>query len=270
MPKHLSNLKDVYKKTYEELKNPKSPIGVFLAKIENQNVNEPKPLKDAIKNFIKVYEAEEKNFVMPDPNVKVVSYKAEQERLSANMDVERKLEEAVVNMQKALDTFASLNMEGKKTPTTEEIEQMKSTNEKLKAQRDRVLNAFYKIEIDDEQKMIDKLKAEFKAFDHRPEESKVEIPPEIYNSAPYKFRNMPRQGGLEIPTALYGLMRFTDLLNDHDKTVRGDTLFYTCAGFPEYLAVTGSGDTGYTLCRFDSFCTPEELALIGDYYAKVP
>ena len=29
MPKHLSNLKDVYKKTYEELKNPKSPIGVF-------------------------------------------------------------------------------------------------------------------------------------------------------------------------------------------------------------------------------------------------
>lgn len=114
MPKHLSNLKDVYKKTYEELKNPKSPIGVFLAKIENQNVNEPKPLKDAIKNFIKVYEAEEKNFVMPDPNEEVVSYKAEQERLSVNMDVERKLEEAVVNMQKALDTFASLNMESKK------------------------------------------------------------------------------------------------------------------------------------------------------------
>ena len=52
--------------------------------------------------------------------------------------------------------------------------------------------------------------------------------------------------------------------------VRGDTLIYTCAGFPEYLAVTGSGDTGYTLCRFDSFCTPEELALIGDDYAKVP
>ena len=37
--------------------------------------------------------------------------------------------------------------------------------------------------------------------------------------------------------------------------VRGDTLFYTCAGFPDYLAVTGSGDTGYTLCRFDSFCS---------------
>lgn len=51
---------------------------------------------------------------------------------------------------------------------------------------------------------------------------------------------------------------------------RGDTLFYTCGEFPEYLAVTGSGDTGYTLCRFDSFCTPEELALIGDYYASVP
>ena len=52
--------------------------------------------------------------------------------------------------------------------------------------------------------------------------------------------------------------------------VRGDTLFYTCGDFPEYLAVINSGDTGYTLCRFDSFCTPEELALIGDHYAQVP
>ena len=217
MPKHLSNLKEVYKKTYEELKNPKSPIGVFLAKIERQNVENPKLLTDAIKEFIKVYEAEEKNFVMPEPNEEVVSYRAEQNRLNANMEVERKLEEAVVKMQKALDEFASLNMNSKKTPTTEEIAAMDNINDKLRAQRDRVLDAFYKIELEDEQKTIDKLKAEFKAFDHRPEESKVEIPPEIYNSAAYKFRNMPRQGGLEIPTALYGLMRFNDLLNDHEK-----------------------------------------------------
>lgn len=217
MPKHLSNLKDVYKKTYEELKNPKSPIGVFLAKIERQNVENPKLLTDAIKEFIKVYEAEEKNFVMPELNEEVVSYRAEQKRLNANMEVERKLEEAVVKMQKALDEFASLNMNSKKTPTTEEIAAMDNINDKLRAQRDRVLDAFYKIELEDEQKTIDKLKAEFKAFDHRPEESKVEIPPEIYNSAAYKFRNMPRQGGLEIPTALYGLMRFNDLLNDHEK-----------------------------------------------------
>ena len=217
MPKHLSNLKDVYKKTYEELKNPKSPIGVFLAKIERQNVENPKLLTDAIKEFIKVYEAEEKNFVMPEPNEEVVSYRAEQKRLNANMEVERKLEEAVVKMQKALDEFASLNMNSKKTPTPEEIKEMTNINDKLKAQRDRVLDAFYKLELEDEQKTIDKLKAEFKAFDHRPEESKVEIPPEIYNSAAYKFRNMPRQGGLEIPTALYGLMRFNDLLNDHEK-----------------------------------------------------
>ena len=52
--------------------------------------------------------------------------------------------------------------------------------------------------------------------------------------------------------------------------VRGETLFYTCGDFPEYLAVINSGDTGYTLCRFESFCTPEELALIGDHYAQVP
>lgn len=52
--------------------------------------------------------------------------------------------------------------------------------------------------------------------------------------------------------------------------VHGDSLYYLCGAFPEYLAVTDSGDTGYTLCRFESFCTPEELALIGDYYAKVP
>ena len=220
MPKHLSNLKDVYKKTYEELKNPKSPIGVFLAKIERQNVENPKLLTDAIKEFIKVYEAEEKNFVMPEPNEEVVSYRAEQNRLNANMEVERKLEEAVVKMQKALDEFASLNMNSKKTPTTEEIAAMDNINDKLRAQRDRVLDAFYKIELEDEQKTIDKLKAEFKAFDHRPEESKVEIPPEIYNSAAYKFRNMPRQGGLEIPTALYGLMRFNDLLNDHEKRMK--------------------------------------------------
>ena len=220
MPKHLSNLKEVYKKTYEELKNPKSPIGVFLAKIERQNVENPKLLTDAIKEFIKVYEAEEKNFVMPELNEEVVSYRAEQKRLNANMEVERKLEAAVVKMQKALDEFASLNMNSKKTPTTEEIAAMDNINDKLRAQRDRVLDAFYKLELEDEQKMIDKLKAEFKAFDHRPEESKVEIPPEIYNSAAYKFRNMPRQGGLEIPTALYGLMRFNDLLNDHEKRMK--------------------------------------------------
>ncbi len=53
--------------------------------------------------------------------------------------------------------------------------------------------------------------------------------------------------------------------------VHGDSLYYLCGDFPEYLAVTDSDDTGYTLCRFESFCTPEELALIGDYYAtKVP
>ena len=62
----------------------------------------------------------------------------------------------------------------------------------------------------------------------------------------------------------------TRLLVGELYAVRGDTLFYTCGDFPEYLAVSDSGDTGYTLCRFDSFCIPEELALIGDYYAKVP
>ena len=62
----------------------------------------------------------------------------------------------------------------------------------------------------------------------------------------------------------------TRLLVGELYAVRGDTLFYTCGDFPEYLAVSDSGDTGYTLCRFESFCTPEELALIGDYYAKVP
>ena len=220
MPKHLSNLKHVYQKTYEELKNPKSPIGIFLAKIDRYEVEGTDAIKDAIKEFIKVYETEENNFVMPDPNEEVVSYKAEQERLKVNMDVERKLEEAINKMQGALDLFAMKNLEGKKTPSQEEIAKMDDIRDKIKAQRDRVLNAAYKIELADEQEMINKLKANYELFDHRPEESKVEIPPEIYNSAPYKFRNMPRKGGLEVPTALYGLMRFTDLLSDHEKRMK--------------------------------------------------
>ena len=53
--------------------------------------------------------------------------------------------------------------------------------------------------------------------------------------------------------------------------IHGDSEYYLCGDFPEYLAVSDSEDTGYTLCRFESFCTPEELALIEDYYAtKVP
>ena len=35
MPSYCSNLKNVYKRTYEELKNPKSPIGIFLEKIDD-------------------------------------------------------------------------------------------------------------------------------------------------------------------------------------------------------------------------------------------
>lgn len=62
----------------------------------------------------------------------------------------------------------------------------------------------------------------------------------------------------------------TRLLVGELYAVRGDTLFYRCGDFPEYLAVADSGDTGYTLCRLDSYCTPEEAEQIGDHYAAVP
>ena len=40
MPNHYSSLKDVYKRTYEELKNPKSPIGIFLASVDKNSALE--------------------------------------------------------------------------------------------------------------------------------------------------------------------------------------------------------------------------------------
>ena len=61
MPKHYSNLKSIYKNTYEELTNPNSPIGVFIAKIDRTSVKQPEVIKEAIKEYIKVYEEEEKH-----------------------------------------------------------------------------------------------------------------------------------------------------------------------------------------------------------------
>ena len=110
MPKLFSDLKHVYKKTYDELKNPKSPIAVFLAKIDRHEIKEPQVVKDAIKEFIKVYEAEEKNFVEPDVSDGRISYRAEQARLKKNLEVEKKLADAVQKMQDALDILAENNL----------------------------------------------------------------------------------------------------------------------------------------------------------------
>ena len=219
MPKLFSDLKHVYKKTYDELKNPKSPIAVFLAKIDRHEIKEPQVVKDAIKEFIKVYEAEEKNFVEPDVSDGRISYRAEQARLKKNLEVEKKLADAVQKMQDALDILAENNLSQRVEYTPEQIHAMKDRKEQLKAQRERVLNAAYKLEVEEEERMIKKLKAEFKAFDHRPIESKVDLPPYILDSAPYRFRHMEANGSLEIPTALYGLMRFRDLLNEHEEMV---------------------------------------------------
>ena len=63
MPSYFSDLKSVYKRTYEELKNPKSPIAVFLEKIDDyERLENAGPIKTAIAEYIKVYEEEEKNF----------------------------------------------------------------------------------------------------------------------------------------------------------------------------------------------------------------
>lgn len=49
-----------------------------------------------------------------------------------------------------------------------------------------------------------------------------------------------------------------------------DAEIYLCGAFPQTLAVKKSDDTGYCLLSFEQFCTPEEIALIGDYYARIP
>ena len=96
---------------------------------------------------------------------------------------------------------------------------MKEDSEKRKAYRDRVLNASYGLEVEQEEAMIAKLKAEYKAFDHRPMESKIELPPYILDSQEYRIRHMELRGGAKVPTALYGMVRFRDLLNEHESMI---------------------------------------------------
>ena len=220
MAKYFSNLKSIYKKTYDELKNPKSPIGIFLAKIDDYEfLDNAKEIKVAVTDYIKTFEEEEKNFQEPEISEIRVSYKGEQKRLRKNLEVEKKLADAVQKMQDALDIFAEARLKPRESYTFEQIKAMKNRKEQLKAQRERILNAAYSLEVDLENKMIEKLKAEYKAFDHRPMESKVELPPYVYDSPHYRIRHIELKGNLKVPTALYGMMRFRDLLNDHESMI---------------------------------------------------
>ena len=49
-----------------------------------------------------------------------------------------------------------------------------------------------------------------------------------------------------------------------------DAEIYLCGAFPGTLAVKKSDAAGYGLLTFEQFCTPEEIARIGDYYARIP
>ena len=49
-----------------------------------------------------------------------------------------------------------------------------------------------------------------------------------------------------------------------------DAELYLCGAFPRTLAVKKSDAAGYGLLTFEQFCTPEEAARIGDYYARIP
>ena len=218
MPSYFSDLKSVYKRTYEELKNPHSPIAVFLEKIdEYEPLENAGPIKTAIAEYIKVYEEEEKNFKEPDTSSERIRYNDEQVRLRKNLEVEKRLEKAVRSMQDALDSFAEGVFEKPKTYTHEQIWKVKDRREQLRLQRDRMLNAIYGIEVDLEKGMIDKLKKDYQLFEHRPMESKVATPPYVLESPQYKMRHMEIQGRAKIPTAIYGLMRFRDLMNDHES-----------------------------------------------------
>ena len=220
MPKYFSNLKNIYKKTYEELKNPKSPIGIFLARIDDYEfLDNAKEIGVAVQEYIKTFEEEEKNFKEPDISDARVSYRSEQERLRQNLMVEEKLAKAVHKMHEALDIFAEATLKQRENYTLEQIKLMTDRKAQLKAQRERVLNAAYSLEVDLENKMIEKLKSEYKDFDHIPIESKVEIPPYVYDSPHYRIRHIELNGSLKVPTALYGLMRFRDLLNDHESMI---------------------------------------------------
>lgn len=218
MPSYFSDLKSVYKRTYEELKNPNSAIAVFLEKIdEYERLENAGPIKTAIAEYIKVYEEEEKNFKEPDASSERIRYNDEQVRLRKNLEVEKKLEKAVRSMQDALDSFAEGAFEKAKTYTHEEIWQVKDRREQLRLQRDRMLDAIYGIEVDLEKEMIDKLKKDYQLFEHRPMESNVATPPFVLKSPQYKMRHMEINGSAKIPTAIYGLMRFRDLMNDHES-----------------------------------------------------
>ena len=218
MPSYFSDLKSVYKRTYEELKNPKSPIAIFLEKIDDyERLENAGPIKTAIQEYIDLYEKEEKNFKEPDVYEGRISYKYEQIRLRKNLEVEKKLEKAVRSMQDALDSFAISAFGEAKKYTHEDIMKVKDHREQLRLQKDRMLNAIYGIEVDLENRMIEKLKADYQLFDHRPMESKVATPPFVRESPQYKMRQVELRGSAKIPTALYGLMRFRDLMNDHDS-----------------------------------------------------
>ena len=220
MPKFFSSLKPIYKKTYEELNNPKSPIGIFLAQIDDyEYLESAKEIREAVKNYIDVYKKEENNFVEPEDDVERISYRAEQKRLQQNLEVENKLAQAVQKMHDALDVFAEARLKQRENYTTEQIKAMTDRKAQLKAQRERVMNAAYNLEVDLENKMIEKLKAEYKVFEHRPMESKVETPPFVYDSPHYRIRHIELKGDQKVPTALYGLMRFRDLLNDHESMI---------------------------------------------------
>ncbi len=49
-----------------------------------------------------------------------------------------------------------------------------------------------------------------------------------------------------------------------------DAEIFLCGEFPQTLAVKKSDDTGYCLLSFERFCTQEEAAQIGEYYARIP
>lgn len=220
MPSYFSDLKSIYKRTYEELKNPNSAIAVFLEKIdEYERLENAGPIKTAIAEYIKVYEEEEKNFKEPDASSERIRYNDEQVRLRKNLEVEKKLEKAVRSMQDALDSFAEGAFEKPKTYTHDDIMKVKDRREQLRLQRDRMLDAIYGIEVDLEKEMIDKLKKDYQLFEHRPMESKVATPPFVLKSPQYKMRHMEINGSAKIPTAIYGLMRFRDLMNDHESMI---------------------------------------------------
>ena len=191
MPSYFSDLKSVYKRTYEELKNPKSPIAIFLEKIDDyERLENAGPIKTAIQEYIDLYEKEEKNFKEPDVYEGRISYKYEQIRLRKNLEVEKKLEKAVRSMQDALDSFAISAFGEAKKYTHEDIMKVKDHREQLRLQRDRMLDAIYGIEVDLEKEMIDKLKKDYQVFEHRPMESKVETPPFVLQSPQYKMRHL--------------------------------------------------------------------------------